>query len=175
MPLTLADFDAIGKPLPLLVNLMPSGKFLMEDFYYAGGLPAVLRELLEAGKLRGSALTANGRAMADNVRRAPCYNREVVAPFARPVKPAAGIAVLRGNLAPRGAVIKPSAASPHLLKHTGRAVVFESIEDLRARIDGEELDVDASCVLVLKGAGPVGCELPRLRACASARERAVLL
>jgi dihydroxy-acid dehydratase len=156
VPLTLADIDAIGKPLPLLVNLMPSGKFLMEDFYYAGGLPAVLRELLEAGVLRGGALTANGRAIADNVRRAPCYNREVVVPFARPLKPAAGIAVLRGNLAPRGAVIKPSAASPHLLKHTGRAVVFESIEDLRARIDGEDLDVDASCVLVLKGAGPVG-------------------
>jgi dihydroxy-acid dehydratase len=156
VPLTLADFDAIGKQLPLLVNLMPSGRFLMEDFYYAGGLPAVLRELLEAGKLRAGALTANGRAMGDNVRRAPCYNREVIAAFAAPVKPAAGIAVLRGNLAPGGAVIKPSAASPHLLRHTGRAVVFESIEDLRARIDGDALDVDASCVLVLKGAGPVG-------------------
>ena len=156
VPLSLADFDALGKRLPLLVNLMPSGKFLMEDFYYAGGLPAVLRELLEGGALRGAALTVNGRAMADNVRRAPCYNRDVIASFAAPTKPEAGIAVLRGNLAPGGCVIKPSAASPHLFRHTGRAVVFESIEDMKARVDSEELDVDASCVLVLKGTGPVG-------------------
>ena len=154
--LTLEDFDLIGKRLPLLVNLMPSGRFLMEDFYYAGGLPAVLRELLENGALRGEALTANGRVMAENVRAARCYNREVVAPFAQPIKASAGIAVLRGNLAPSGAVIKPSAASPHLFKHAGRAVVFESIEHMKRDIDREDLDVDASCVLVLKGTGPVG-------------------
>jgi dihydroxy-acid dehydratase len=154
--LNLKDFDVLGKHQPLLVNLMPSGKYLMEDFYYAGGLPSVLRELLESGQLREQALTVNGKTMSENVKKAPNYNRDVIAAYSKPIKPEAGIAVLKGNLAPNGCVIKPSAASPHLFNHTGRAVVFESIEDLKARGDSDDLDVDESCILVLKGAGPVG-------------------
>ena len=156
VPLALADFDDLGSRVPLLVNLQPSGQFLMEDLFYAGGLPAVLRELLDGGLLRGGALTASGATMADNVRAAPNYNRAVIAPLAAPVKPAGGVAVLRGNLSPAGAVIKPSAASPHLFKHAGRALVFESVEEMKALIDRDDLDVDASTVLVLKGAGPRG-------------------
>ena len=156
VPLALADFDALGSRVPLLVNLQPSGKYLMEDLYYAGGLPAVLRELLDGGLLRGAALTANGATMAANVAAAPNYNREVIASLAAPVKPDAGIAVLRGNLSPAGCVIKPSAASPHLFKHAGRALVFESVEEMKANIDRDDLDVDEHSVLVLKGAGPRG-------------------
>lgn len=156
VPLALADFDALGAAAPLLVNLAPSGKYLMEDLYYAGGLPAVLRELLEGGVLRGGALTVNGRAMADNVRGAPCYNRDVIATVAAPIKRDGGVAVLTGNLSPGGAVIKPSAASPRLMRHTGRAVVFSSVEDMKARLDDPALDIDADCVIVLQGAGPRG-------------------
>ncbi len=156
VPLELEDFDRLGSRLPCLVNLQPSGKYLMEDFYYAGGLPVVLRELAEAGVLREDALTVNGRTIGDNVARAECYNREVIFPYAKPFKPAAGIAVLKGNLAPDGAVIKPSAATPALLKHRGRAVVFEDIDDFHTRIDDESLDVDETCVLVLKNCGPKG-------------------
>jgi dihydroxy-acid dehydratase len=154
VPLKLEDWDKIGSELPCLVNLQPSGKFLMEDFYYAGGLPAVMREIKQV--LDGSALTVNGKTIGDNIADAPCWNREVIKPLADPFKDRAGIAVLRGNLAPDGAVIKPSAASPHLLRHKGRAVVFESIEDLHARIDDENLDIDEHCIMVLKGCGPKG-------------------
>jgi len=154
VPLSLDDWDRLGAEIPCLVDLQPSGKFLMEDFYYAGGLPAVLREIRHL--LRPDALTVNGKALVDNVADAPCWNRAVIRSFAEPFKPAAGIAVLRGNLAPDGAVIKPSAASPHLLRHRGRAVVFESIEDFHKRIDDEALDIDENCVMVLKNCGPRG-------------------
>jgi dihydroxy-acid dehydratase len=154
--LELEDFDRIGSELPCLVNLQPSGKYLMEDFYYAGGLPVVLRELAEAGVLHKDALTANGNTQWENVKEAECWNRDVVFPYARPFKPAAGIAVLKGNLAPDGAVIKPSAATSALLKFRGRAVVFEDIEDFHGRIDDENLDIDETCVMVLKNCGPKG-------------------
>jgi len=152
--LELSDWDKIGSELPCLVNLQPSGKFLMEDFYYAGGVPAVMREIKHV--LDGSALTVNGKTLGENFADAPNWNREVIKPLDDPFRAHAGIAVLRGNLAPDGAVIKPSAASPHLLKHKGRAVVFESIEDLHARIDDENLDIDEHCIMVLKGCGPKG-------------------
>jgi L-arabonate dehydrase len=154
VPLKLEDWDKLGSALPCLVNLQPSGKYLMEDFYYAGGLPAVMKEI--AALLDLKALTANGLSLGENIADAPCWNRDVIRPYAEPFKPAAGIAVLSGNLAPDGAVIKPSAASPHLLKHRGRAVVFESIEDFHARIDDENLDIDENSVMVLKGCGPKG-------------------
>ena len=156
VPLALDDFDRLGSSLPCLVNIQPSGKYLMEDFFYAGGLPRVLRELSEAGTLHRTALTANGKSIAENVAEAPCWNEDVIHSFAKPFKPSAGIAVLRGNLAPDGAVIKPSAASPQLLQHRGRAVVFESIEEFHSRINDEALDVDETCVLVLKNCGPRG-------------------
>jgi len=152
--LTLEDWNALGSRLPCLVNLKPSGQYLMEDFYYAGGLPAVLREI--APHLHLNAPTVNGRTLGENIQHAPCWNREVIRPLAEPFKPEAGIAVLRGNLAPDGAVIKPSAASPHLLHHRGRAVVFENIEDFKARIDDEALEIDETCVMVLKHCGPRG-------------------
>ena len=156
VPLALDDFDRLGSSLPCLVNIQPSGKYLMEDFYYAGGLPRVLRELSEAGALHRNALTANGRPIAENVAEAPCWNADVIHSFANPFKSSAGIAVLRGNLAPDGAVIKPSAASPQLLRHQGRAVVFESIEEFHTRINDENLEVDENSVLVLKNCGPRG-------------------
>ena len=154
VPLTLDDFDRLGAEVPCLLNLQPSGKYLMEDFYYAGGLPAVLREI--APLLHRDALTVNGRTLGENTADAPCYNREVVMTPEAPFMRDAGIAVLRGNLAPDGAVIKPSAASAHLLKHRGRAVVFENIEDFHARIDDPDLDIDEYCVMVLKNCGPRG-------------------
>src|SRR5436853_1613480 len=139
-----------------LVNLRPSGTYLMEDFFSAGGVPAVLRELGEAEALHRDSLTVNGQAIWKNVAEAPCWNRDVIRKFAEPFKEKAGIAVLRGNLAPDGAVIKPSAASPHLLRHRGRAVVFENIEDFHTQIDDEALDIDENCVMVLKNCGPKG-------------------
>ncbi|MEO8308027.1 MAG: IlvD/Edd family dehydratase [Pseudomonadota bacterium] len=154
VPLTLEDWDRIGSKLPCLVNLKPSGQYLMEDFYYAGGLPAVLREI--APHLELDALTVNGHTLGENIADAPCWNRDVIRPLTDPLKADAGIAVLQGNLAPHGAIIKPSAASPLLLRHRGRAVVFESIEDFKARIDNEALDIDETCVMVLKGCGPRG-------------------
>jgi dihydroxy-acid dehydratase len=154
VPLTVDDFDRLASALPCLVNLQPSGKYLMEDFCYAGGLPAVLREILPL--LHRDALTANGRTIGENVADASNWNADVIRPFAEPFKPNAGIAVLKGNLAPRGAVIKPSAATPALMKHTGRAVVFENRDDFHARIDDESLDVDETCILVLKNCGPKG-------------------
>ncbi len=156
VPLALDDFDKIGSSLPCLVNIQPSGTHLMEDFFYAGGLPSVLRELGEAGALHRDALTVNGQTIWQNVIEAPCWNRDVIHPFKEPFKSNAGIAVLRGNLAPDGAVIKPSAASPHLLKHRGRAVAFESIEDFYVRINDESLEIDENCVMVLKNCGPRG-------------------
>lgn len=152
--LNLDDWDALGHALPCLVDLQPSGRHLMEDFYYAGGLPAVIREL--GPLLNRDALTVNGNTLWDNCKDAPNWNREVIHAFDAPFKPHAGIAVLRGNLSPDGAVIKPSAATPALLKHTGRAVVFKDSEDMHRRLDDESLDVDEHCVLVLKNCGPRG-------------------
>jgi len=154
VPLSLDDFDTLASRLPCLVNLQPSGQYLMEDFCYAGGVPAVMRAM--AHELHTGALTVSGASVGDNIAEAPNFNPKVIQPFDQPFKPEAGIAVLRGNLAPRGAVIKPSAASPHLMQHTGRAVVFEDADDFHARIDDEALDVDADCVLVLKNCGPKG-------------------
>jgi dihydroxy-acid dehydratase len=133
---------------------MPSGKYLMEDFCYAGGLPALMKEIEHL--LHLGALTVTGKSMGENIRHARCYNREVIATFNEPFQPHGGIAVLRGNLAPNGAVLKPSAASPALMRHRGRAVVFETIEDFKARVDDPALPVDASSVLVLKNCGPKG-------------------
>jgi L-arabonate dehydrase len=154
--LELGDWDRLGAEIPCLLDLQPAGRYLMEDFYYAGGLPAVLKELLAAGLLHPDALTANGRGMEENVRDAENWNTEVVRGYGTPFKENAGLAILHGNLAPRGAVIKPAAASRHLLQHRGRAVVFESIEDFTARIDDETLDIDAHCIMVLKNCGPRG-------------------
>jgi dihydroxy-acid dehydratase len=152
--LTLEDWDRLGSDMPCLVNLQPSGEYLMEDFYYAGGLPVVLKEIRHL--LHENALTVNGRTLAQNIEGAQCYNRDVIKSIDQPFKEKAGIAILKGNLAPDGAVIKPSAASPHLLQHRGRAVVFETIEDLRNRIDDPALDIDENCVMVLKNCGPCG-------------------
>src|SRR5579862_5290630 len=156
VPLSLDDWDRLGSSLPCLVDLQPSGQHLMEDFFYAGGVPVVLRELGEAGVLNRDALTANGHSIWENVANAECWNREVIRTFAQPFKAHAGIAVVRGNIAPNGAVIKPSAASEHLLTHRGRAVVFENIEELHSRINDENLDIDENCVMVLKNCGPRG-------------------
>ncbi|MGO4810349.1 IlvD/Edd family dehydratase [Cupriavidus sp. 2MCAB6] len=152
--LSLEDWDALGHELPCLLDLQPSGRHLMEDFYYAGGLPAVIREL--GAVLARDALTVNGKTLWDNCKDAPNWNREVIHAFDAPFKANAGIAVLRGNLCPDGAVIKPSAATPALLRHTGRAVVFENSEHMHQRLDDESLDVDETCVLVLKNCGPRG-------------------
>ena len=156
VPLCLDDFDKLVRGLPCLVNIQPSGKYLMEDFFYAGGLPTVLRELGEAGVLNRDALTVNGKPIWENVAEAPCWNRDVIHNFAEPFKPNAGIAILRGNLAPDGAVIKLSAASPSLLQHRGRAVVFENIEDFHSRVNDDSLDIDENCVMVLQNCGPRG-------------------
>ncbi len=157
VPLALEDWTTIGRGTPTLVDLQPSGRFLMEEFYYAGGLPAVLRRLGEHGLLpHPGALTVNGRTLWDNVREAPNYNDEVIRPLDKPLLADGGICVLRGNLAPRGAVLKPSAASPELLKHRGRAVVFEDFDHYKERIVDESLEVDASSVLVMKNCGPKG-------------------
>ncbi len=154
VPVSLDDWDRLGRDMPCLVNLMPSGQYLMEDFYYAGGVPVVVREI---GKfLHKKALTVNGHSLWDNCKRAVNYNEAVITPIAKPFKPLGGIAVLRGNLAPNGCVLKPSAATPKLLRHKGRAVVFENIDDLHRRIDDPTLDVDATCVLILKNCGPKG-------------------
>ncbi|MCS3797624.1 IlvD/Edd family dehydratase [Niastella sp. OAS944] len=154
VPLTLEDFDSIGSKVPLLLNLKPAGKYLMEDFYYAGGLPVIIREM--RSYLHNNALTVNGKTISDNCAVSPCYNADVIATPTAPLQQNAGMAVLKGNLCLHGAIIKPSAASPHLLKHRGRAVVFENIEDYHARIDDPELDIDEHCIIVLKGVGPVG-------------------
>jgi len=152
--LTIDDFDRLGSELPCLVNMQPSGEHLMEDFCYAGGLPVVMREI--AALLHTSAVTANGKTIGENIEGAQNFDPRVIKTFAEPFKAKAGIAVLRGNLAPRGAVIKPSAATPALMQHTGRAVVFEDSDDFHHRIDDEALDVDEHCILVLKNCGPKG-------------------
>jgi L-arabonate dehydrase len=156
VPLTLRDWDDLGKDVPTIVDLMPSGRFMMEDFYYAGGLPAVLRTMGEADLLYRDAFTVNGRSVWENCKNAPNHNREVIRPLDRPVVAHGGIAVLCGNLAPAGAVLKPSAASPQLMAHRGRAVVFDNIEHYKTRINDPNLDVDQNSVLVLKGCGPKG-------------------
>ena len=152
--LSLEDWDRLGRDVPCLLNLMPSGQYLMEDFYYAGGLPVVIKEI--GDYIHKRALTVNGRTLWDNVKDAVNYNEAVITPLAKPFKALGGIAVLRGNLAPCGAVLKPSAATPRLMRHRGRAVVFEDIDDLNRRIDDPALDVDASSILVLKNCGPKG-------------------
>jgi dihydroxy-acid dehydratase len=152
--LTLDDFDAIGSRIPLLVNLQPSGKYLMEDFHRAGGLHSVFRQLEAA--LNPKAITVTGETLIKTLGEGTIYDSDVIRTRENPLQEAAGIAVLRGNLAPLGAVIKPSAASPHLLKHTGPAVVFESVEDFHARVDSDDLEVTENSVLVLRGCGPKG-------------------
>jgi len=152
--LTLDDFDRIGSHVPLLVDLQPAGRFLMEDFHRAGGLLAVLREVRDL--LDPTAVTVTGRPLVDYLDAAPIWDPEVIRLRRQPLLTEGGIAVLRGNLAPAGAIIKPAAASPHLIQHRGRALVFDSIEDFHNRIDDPELDVDANTVLVLRGCGPKG-------------------
>jgi len=154
--LTLDDWDRCGRDVPTIVNLMPSGKYLMEEFFYAGGLPVVLKRLSEAGMLHDDALTVSGTTIGAEVAGAQNWNDDVILPVEKALAASGGIAVLRGNLAPNGAVLKPSAASPHLMKHRGRAVVFEDIDDYKARINDDALDIDENCVMVLKNCGPKG-------------------
>ena len=154
VPLDLDDFDAISRRTPCIVNVKPSGEYLMEDFFAAGGLPAVMKEILPL--LRGNALTVNGKTVRENVEKAACHRPEVIRTAGEPIHPEGGTVVLYGNLAPDGAVIKQSAASPQLLKHRGKAYVFESFDEMRARIDSDDLPVEASTVLVMKGCGPRG-------------------
>ncbi|WP_432256703.1 L-arabinonate dehydratase [Limimaricola sp. AA108-03] len=154
--LTLDDWDRCGRDVPTVVNLMPSGKHLMEEFFYAGGLPVVIKRLGEAGLLHREALTVSGGTIWDEVREVRNWNEDVILPVEKALAKSGGIAVLKGNLAPLGAVLKPSAATPSLMRHRGRAVVFEDIDDYKARINDEDLDIDESCVMVLKNCGPRG-------------------
>ena len=154
--LTLDDWDRCGRDVPTIVNCMPSGKHLMEQFFYAGGLPVVIKRLGEMGLLHKDALTVSGGPIWDEVKDVVNYDEDVILPTEKALAASGGIAVLRGNLAPNGAVLKPSAASPHLMKHRGRAVVFESIDDYKARIDDPDLEIDETCVMVLKNCGPRG-------------------
>ena len=153
---TLDDWDRCGRDVATIVNLQPSGKYLMEEFFYAGGLPVVLKRLGEAGLLHGDALTVSGGAIWDEVKDAVNWNEDVILPVEKSLTRQGGIAVLRGNLAPKGCVLKPSAASKHLLQHRGRAVVFEDIDDYKARINDDDLDIDENCIMVLKNCGPRG-------------------
>lgn len=154
--LTLDDWDRCGRDIPTIVNLMPSGKYLMEEFFYAGGLPVVLKRLGEAGMLHKDALTVSGQTAWEQVKDVKNWNEDVILPIENALTPQGGIAVLRGNLAPRGAVIKPSAATKSLMVHRGRAVVFEDVDDYKAKINDEDLDIDETCVMVLKNCGPRG-------------------
>ena len=154
IPITLNDFDAVSRRTPWIVNVKPSGEFLMEDFFYAGGLPAVMKEILHL--LDGDALTVTGKTIRENVERAQCHRREVIRTAAEPLNPEGGTVVLYGNLAPDGAVLKQTAASARLLRHRGRAYVFETYQAMRAQIDREDLPVDENTVLVMKGCGPKG-------------------
>jgi dihydroxy-acid dehydratase len=154
VPLALTRFDELSRTTPFLVNLRPSGKYLMEDFFYAGGLPVVLKELLPS--LHGNALTVNGKSIAENVRDCACYNPDVIRPASMPIASEGGLVILRGNLCPDGAVLKQSAASVHLLTHRGRAVVFADHADVHRRIDDPTLPIDETSVLVLKHVGPRG-------------------
>lgn len=152
--LSLDDFDEFSSDIPLLANLQPSGQYLMKDFYYAGGLQAIMKELLS--KLHGDLITVNGNSVRQNVTTAECYNRDVISTLAQPFKPESGIAVVRGNLCENGAIVKPSAASKRLMIHKGKAIVFENIEDYKAKIDLPDLEVDETSILVLKNVGPKG-------------------
>ncbi|WP_395449374.1 L-arabinonate dehydratase [Aminobacter sp. UC22_36] len=152
--LTLEDWDRYGRDIPTILNLMPSGKFLMEEFCYAGGLPAVMKEIADLLDL--DALTVTGKTVGDNIAGAENFNDEVILPRDKALTQQGGIAVLRGNLAPNGAILKPSAASPELMRHRGRAVVFDNIEHYKARVDDPGLDIDETCVMVLKNCGPKG-------------------
>jgi len=156
VPLSLDDWDRLGKDIPTVLDLMPSGRFLMEDFAYAGGLQPIIRQLGEADALARDALTVNGKTIWENASGAEVYNAEVIRPFSAPLMQSGGIAVLKGNLAPNGAVIKISAATASLTRHTGRAVVFENIEDYRKRIDDPDLEIEESSVMVLRNCGPRG-------------------
>lgn len=154
--LSLEDWDRLGRDVPTIVDLMPSGRFLMEDFYYAGGLAAVMASLDEVGLLHRDAMTISDKTIGELIGGAANYSSEVIRPLSNPLTRQGGISILRGNLAPNGAVIKPSAATPELMQHRGKAVVFENIEHFYARIDDPELDIDASSVMVLKNCGPRG-------------------
>jgi dihydroxy-acid dehydratase len=154
--LSLDDWDRCGRDVPTIVNLMPSGKYLMEEFFYAGGLPVVLKRLGEAGLLHKDALTVSGETVWDEVKDVVNWNEDVILPAEKALTSSGGIVVLRGNLAPKGAVLKPSAASPHLMVHRGRAVVFEDIDDYKAKINDDSLDIDETCVMVMKNCGPKG-------------------
>lgn len=155
--LELDDWNRVGRGMPTIVDLQPSGRFLMEEFYYSGGLPAVIRRMGEHNLLpHPNALTVNGESIWNNCQNSPIYNDEVIRQMDNPLREDGGMCILRGNLAPKGAVLKPSAASPELMKHRGRAVVFENFDDYKARIADPDLDVDETCILVLKNAGPKG-------------------
>jgi dihydroxy-acid dehydratase len=156
VPMSIEDWHQIGRDIPTLLNIQPSGSYLMQDFHEAGGLPVIIRDLCEAGLLDGDALTVSGKTLAESNADAVCHNRDVIHSVAEPFKSHSGIAVLRGNLCPDGAVIKPSAAEPRLLKHQGRAVVFENQDDLNRRVDDPDLDIDADSIMVLKNCGPKG-------------------
>ena len=154
--LTLDDWEKCGKDIPTLVNLQPSGKYLMEDFYYAGGVPAVIKQLLDKKLINKDALTVNGKTIEENNINADCWNKEVIKNFDFPLVKDGGIKILKGNIAPDGAIIKPSAASSELMQHKGKAIVFESIEEFQDKIDDPNLDVDKNSILVLKNCGPRG-------------------
>jgi L-arabonate dehydrase len=154
VPLELEDFDHFSSKIPLIANVQPSGEHWVEDLFYAGGLPAVMKEIQK--HLHRDSITVNGKTIGDNIKDAECYDRNLIGTLEKPIKPDSGITVLKGNLCPNGAVIKPSAASPHLLQHTGKAVVFEDIDDYKAKIDNEALEVDENSILVLKNVGPKG-------------------
>ncbi len=156
VPLTLEDWDEYGRDVRTILDIQPAGRFLMEEFYYAGGLPAVLWKLAQQRQLDEGALTVNGKTIGENVKDAPNWDADVIRDYDRPLVESGGIAVLRGNLCPDGAVLKPSAASPHLMRHRGQAVVFESIEHYKARIEDPELAIDENSVMVLKNCGPRG-------------------
>ena len=154
--LDLDDWNKCGEGIPTLVNLQPSGKYLMEDFYYAGGVPVVIKRLMEKKLLDENSMTVNGKTIAENNLNAKCWNNDVIKEFENPLTKNGGIKILRGNIAPNGAIIKPSAASPELMKHTGKAVVFESVEEFHEKIDDPNLEVDENSILVLKNCGPKG-------------------
>ncbi len=154
VPLTLEDFNQLSANIPLITNLQPAGKYFMEDLFYAGGLPAVQKEL--KGILHRECITVNGRTVGENIENAQKYDLDIIATVEAPFNTATGLAILSGNVCENGAVIKPSAASAHLMKHTGKAVVFENIEDYKSRIDSADLEVDENSVLVLKHVGPKG-------------------
>ncbi|SDF65678.1 dihydroxy-acid dehydratase [Celeribacter baekdonensis] len=154
--LTLEDWDRCGRDVPTIVNLMPSGKYLMEEFFYAGGLPVVLKRLGEGGLLHKDAITVSGQSMWDEVKDVVNHNEDVILPTDKALTQSGGIVVVKGNLAPKGAVLKPSAATPALLQHKGRAVVFEDIDDYKAKINDPDLDIDETCIMVMKNCGPKG-------------------